>query len=89
MKSNPIPSQMSFIRHTIRGCGRLPHCGAHPGTPLLYLFVSLGAAMGSYEGVVGALVGAGFMLAWTGPLYLWGAYDRSKLVERLDKSASV
>lgn len=77
---------MKTIRHVIRGCGYLKHCGDHPGTSFLLLCVLMGAYAGAIRGGwVGALGGAAFMSAFVGPLYLWGAYDRSVEDERLSR----
>lgn len=75
---------MRAIRHMIRGCGYLEHCGDHPGTSFMAICILMGAYAGAiHGGWAGALGGALFMGAFVGPLYLWGAYDRSVLDERL------
>lgn len=70
----------------IRGCGYLEHCGDHPGTSFLVICVLMGVCVGaSRGGWSGAFSGAAFMGAFIGPLYLWGAYERSVEDERLSR----
>lgn len=78
---------MKTFRHIIRGCGNLKHCGEHPGTPILVGFTLIGAVAGANGGWFGALMGAAAMLAFNGPFYLWGAYDRSRLDEEIERKA--
>jgi hypothetical protein len=75
----------SLFGHIVRGCGTLPHCGEHPGTVFIFGFVLAGAAAGAKGGILGALCGAGAMLAIFGPIYLCGAYERSKTDEKIEK----
>lgn len=78
---------MKAIRHVIRGCGYLEHCGHHPGTAFLAICILMGAYAGAIRGGwSGALGGAAFMGVFIGPLYLRGAYDRSVLDDRLTAS---
>jgi hypothetical protein len=77
--------KISFIGYLVRGCGTLPHCGSHPGTPFLIFFALMGAAAGAKGGWFGALVGAGVMLIVFGSCYLVGAYGRSKEEERAER----
>jgi hypothetical protein len=79
-KRNPFKN---IIKHTIRGCGYLPHCGHHSGTPILIMFILIGAIVGSNGGWKGALGGAGVMTAIFGPMYLYGAYETSVFDEEL------
>ncbi len=71
---------MSKIKMMVRGMGYLPHVGSHPGTPWLVFFLLIGLA--------GSLWGLVFMAAAFGPIYLWGAYDRACLNDRLEKGDS-
>lgn len=73
------------IKHVIRGCGYLEHCGEHPGTTVFIMFILIGALAAGHGGWKGSLFGAGFMTTFMSPLYLWGAYDRSVLDERMSK----
>lgn len=77
---------MKTIKHIIRGCGWLEHCGDHPGTAVLFAFILSGALGGSNGGWNGILGGAGIMSAFMMPLYLHGAYERSILDEKLSKN---
>lgn len=71
------------LRHVIRGCGFVPGYGNHPGTATLGLFVAMGGGVGASRGDLGiALGGALLMLVVFGPMYLYGAYDRSRSAER-------
>lgn len=78
---------MNALRHIVRGCGYLKHCGEHPGTVPLVMFALMGAVAGARGGWIYALGGAGIMLATFGPMYLWGAYDRSRLDEETERKA--
>lgn len=76
---------MRAIRHMVRGCGYLEHCGDHPGTPLVIALIVMGVIAGSDGGWKGSLGGAALMGASIGPLYLWGAYKRSVFNEKLSR----
>lgn len=76
---------MNAIQHVIRGCGTVPHCGEHPGTGFIFMMAAMGLAAGAKGGWIGALGGAAIMLSWSLPLYLWGAYNRSRISERMDQ----
>jgi cytochrome c biogenesis protein CcdA len=77
---------MGIIRHIVRGCGALPHVGS-PGTLPILMFAIAGSAAGAKNGWSTALFGTALMLGVMLPLYLWGAYDRSCLSERLSERA--
>lgn len=63
-----------------RGCGYLPICGNHPGTPMLVIMILAGAAAGGWHG--------GIMLSLLfGPIYLIGAHGRSILVSSFPPKA--
>lgn len=80
---------MKIIRQIIRGCGTLPHVGEHPGTAFLFVFVLMGAAAGaSHGGWRGAIGGALFMGACMAPPYLYGAYDRAQVSDRIEGEMS-
>jgi hypothetical protein len=49
----------------------LPRVGPHPGTFILVALVSIG-------GIAAGLLGAMVMLGVFGPVYLLGAYERSR-----------
>ena len=74
-----------LIRHIIRGCRTLPHYGEHPGTIMFVALILFGAVAGARGGWIGALIGVGAMLAFNGPFYLYGAYERSREEERINK----
>lgn len=71
------------MRQIVRGCGNLPHVGEHPGTIAVLLFTGMGAVAGAHRSVLGAFVGALLMAAVFGPMYLWGAYDRARISDRI------
>lgn len=73
---------MKTIRMIVRGCGTLPICGPHPGTGFIAMLFIMGLAAGSHGGWFGSLCGAGAMLAFFGPIYLYGAYERAKHEEQ-------
>lgn len=75
---------MKAFRQMARGCTDLPHVGEHPGTMMLLCFVVLGALAGRDGGLPGVLGGAAIMAIGIGPFYLWGAYDRANLSDRLE-----
>lgn len=68
---------MNIIQHIIRGCGKLEYCGEHPGTEILFVLICMGMIAGAKGGLLGCLVGSGLMALVFGPMYLYGAYDRS------------
>lgn len=68
---------MKILKHIIRGCGDLPHLGPHPGTPIIFIFIILGALAGRGGGHLGMLGGALVMTVVFVPMYLIGAYQRS------------
>lgn len=79
---------MKTVRRIIRGCGYLPACGDHPGTPFLLFCIILGVMAGVKRGSwVTAIVGAGVMLLVFGSCYAVGAYDRAVIQEREDARA--
>ena len=58
--------------------------GQHPGTRLLLYWIAAGALAGGIKGgFVGILGGAAIMIMGLGPLYLWGAYDRARISDRI------
>jgi len=69
-----------------RGCCDLPGVGEHPGTPMLVFMVILGGIAGGTNGLVGALIGSAAFLTIFAPIYLWGAYERAELSDKLDTS---
>lgn len=70
--------------HIKRGCGTLVYCGVHPGTSITIdvpvAFAIAGVGIG---GIVGGILGALLVSLFCVPIYLIGAYDRSKLDEQL------
>jgi hypothetical protein len=82
-----VSGRRGIVSAIVAGCGAMPHVGAHPGTGIvLFLIVITGAAgaqAGSWAGFVGGL---GLAVAIYGPLYLYGAYERTRLSERLSAS---
>lgn len=66
----PSAGSPTWWKHVWRGCGYLPICGNHPGTPMLVIMILAGAAAGGWHG--------GFMMSLLfGPIYLIGAHGRS------------
>jgi hypothetical protein len=56
------------------------------GTHYLLLMAGAGAVAGARNGgVAGVFYGAAFILAVLGPMYLWGAYDRARLSDALER----
>lgn len=76
---------MKVLRQIIRGCGTLPHVGEHPGTLLLFAFFLLGGAAGRNSGAVGIVIGASIMVIVFAPIYLWGAYERAKTSDAIER----
>lgn len=71
-------SNRTVVQHILRGCGHLRFCGYHPGTVFLVLLAAAGFATGGYGG-------AAIMLAVLLPLYIHGAYMRSKLDDQIER----
>lgn len=65
------------VQHVLTGCGRLDYCGSHPGTPTLGLLLIAGW-IGTGQVVGGIVLAAVFL-----PLYLVGAYERSRFDEQI------
>lgn len=80
---------MNAVRQIIRGCGYLPHVGEHPGTGMIVLFVIMGAVAGLHAGWRGALGGALLMGAVFGPMYLYGAWDRANISDRITAKSAI
>lgn len=80
---------MRVLRQIARGGTTLPHVGSHPGTGWLFAFILMGAYAGASNGGEwwGALGGAGITALGMVPLYLFGAYDRAQLSDRLVREA--
>jgi hypothetical protein len=78
----------SVLRQMVRGCRDLPHVGGHPGAEYLLMFISLGAFAGANGGLVGVLGSAAVMALFVAPLYLYGAYDRANLSDRLEAESA-
>lgn len=77
---------MKHIKQAIRGTGRLPHVGAHPGTEMIVMILLMTAFVGAaHAGVLGFIAGILFGMVIYGPIYLIGAYDRARLSDRLEK----
>ena len=71
------------IKHMIRGCCTLEGYGPHPGTDMLFIIALIGGLAGVDKGGINGFIGGSlFALVMTLPLYLHGAYSRSKLYER-------
>ena len=79
--------QRTRLQHIIRGCGNLPHCGSHPGTSFIIGLPILGAIAGYSHGVGGMILGSLLFLIIFGPIYLNGAYHRSKINDDLEQKA--
>lgn len=74
---------MKLLKHCIRGCRDLPGYGPHPGTAILFVITLVGGIAGVDKGGLnGFIFGSLFAFLMTAPLYLHGAYERSKLYER-------
>ncbi|MEP3665784.1 MAG: hypothetical protein ABJN42_03510 [Roseibium sp.] len=68
-----------------RGVGRLPHVGAHPGTGLVLVMIAISALVGGREGGLIGVIGGGLIMGLAmGPIYLYGAYDRARLSDKLE-----
>lgn len=79
---------MTALRQTLRGCRRLPHVGEHPGAAWLAGLILLGGAVGSGDGALAVAGGAAMMAAVMGPLFLFGAYQRAALSDRLQSDGA-
>lgn len=79
-----------IIRQIVRGCGYLPHVGEHPGTVLVVgLCLATGAAGAQGGGLVGFFCGSLAAAAVFGPMYLYGAYDRANINDRIASRAAL
>lgn len=74
-----------------RGAGRLPSCGAHPGTGILFGLIGIGAATGAgatQPAWAGGLIGFALSAAVYLPMWLIGCVDRSRCEDRINRSAN-
>ena len=78
---------MKAIRQIIRGCTNLPYVGDHPGKFMMVMLILMGGMAGGTGGAAGALGGMALMGVFMLPLFLWGAYDRANLSDRLVEEA--
>lgn len=75
------------IKQTIRGCGKLPYVGHHPGTAVaIGLTLVTGVAGASSGGFIGFALGFALGALFYGPTYLYGAYYRARLSDNLSKA---
>lgn len=74
---------MKLLKHCIRGCRDLEGYGPHPGTDMLLIIILIGGLAGVDKGGINGFIGGSlFALVMTLPLYLHGAYTRSRLYEQ-------
>lgn len=79
---------MKLIRQIKRGCTNLPYVGEHPGKFMMIMFMFMGGmAGGSKGGSAGMFGGMAIVGLLMLPLFLWGAYDRANLSDRLVEEA--
>jgi len=82
----------NVIMHCIRGCGYLPHCGDHPGTPILIMFcIATGIAFinrNHQNPLLAFCIGFSICLLIFGSMYLYGAYERSVYDEQLERETN-
>lgn len=71
-----------IVKQIARGCNTLPGVGSHPGTFIMFILIGLATAA---AGVLGFIVGA----AVYGPMYLYGAYCRAELSDKMTTRKSV
>lgn len=77
------------LKHALRGLGRLPHVGEHPGLPFAVAMLVIGGAVGAQRGgATGALLGVTAQALWVLPLLLIGSVDRSRLSDRLERNCA-
>jgi len=79
---------MKYIRQIIRGCGTLPYVGEHPGTLFFIMYIALGGLAGRDGGISGFIVGCAIVAVVLGPMYLYGAYSRAELSDKLSKQST-
>lgn len=76
---------MNIIHKTVRGLGTLPHVGRHPGISSLLFWIAIGSCAGGKSGeLMGVIGGAALMTVGLGPLFLYGAYDRARISDRIE-----
>lgn len=76
-------------RQTVRGCGTLPHCGNHPGWPVVATFAGIGGLSTLMKD--GSLLGALFVTTTVGAtlalIALLGAYSRANDSDRIEAAS--
>lgn len=61
-----------------KGCWYLEGYGEHPGLVLLVIMILAGILSGLGKGWLTMLAGGAFMFAVWGPMFMYGAYSRTK-----------
>lgn len=75
----------TVIRQVIRGCTNLPYVGPHPGCFIMIMFIIIGAMAGAKGGISGVIGGSCIVAICVLPFFLYGAYDRANLSDKLVK----
>ena len=77
---------MKFVRDAIRGAGRLPGYGEHPGTGfaaiMLFMLLVAGATNENLELIPGLLSGLAAWAVLVLPLYIVGCVGRARDYDR-------
>lgn len=76
---------ITVVKHCLRGTRTLPFVGPHPGNAWLVIIYAAVAVTGlSFDDPVrGVLSGLAAVTVVFVPMYLYGAYERSRLSARL------
>lgn len=72
-----------MISRIIRGCSDLPYIGRHCGIDELFIAVAFGGAVLFNWGIYAVLTGMGFMATIFVPRFLFSAYVRAELSDKL------
>lgn len=75
----------NILQHMLRGLTNLEHVGPHPGIQAVALLTIMTVLSLASRGMIAILVGFVFSAVIYVPMLLYGAVDRSKTNDRIDK----
>lgn len=83
-----IVPERTTLQHIVRGCGHLEHVGPHPGTFWYFVVILFAVLHGSTVSWQRGLLGFFVAALITSPMFLSGAYMRSKMDDEMEKEAN-
>lgn len=80
--------ERTTLQHIVRGCRYLEHVGPHPGTFWYFVVILFAVLHGSTVSWQRGLLGFFVAALITSPMFLSGAYMRSKMDDEMEKEAN-